>query len=78
VAALREHRLGCAAARLKLCLVWRENDLVFPNEIGGALRHINVRYHSYVPTVKRAGVPYIRPHDLRHPAATLALLDTSR
>ena len=41
----------------------------------GALVRCNVRYHSYVPTLKKAGVPYIQPHDLRHTAATPALLD---
>jgi integrase len=28
-----------------------------------------------MPLLKKAGLPYIRPHDLRHAAATLLLLE---
>jgi integrase len=35
----------------------------------------NWHRQQYRPLLKRAGLPYIRPHDLRHTAATLLLLD---
>lgn len=48
-------------------------DPVFCDLRGGWLRMPNVRRDSYLPTVKRAGVPQIRMYDLRHTSATLAL-----
>jgi integrase len=46
---------------------------VFCNSDGGALRRRNVRRRSFVSILKRAGVPAIRFHDLRHTSATLLL-----
>jgi integrase len=36
---------------------------------------INPHLQQYKRRIKRAGLPYIRPHDLRHTAATLLLLE---
>jgi integrase len=48
-------------------------DRVFCDTEGGALRKSNVRRRSFHPLVRKAGVPTIRFHDLRHTAATLLL-----
>jgi integrase len=50
------------------------SDLVFCNRAGAFLRRGNFRLAEFLPLVKRAGVPVIRVHDLRHTAATLLLL----
>lgn len=51
---------------------WQENDLVFPSERGTPISGsgLDVRFHRLA---RRAGVPVIRFHDLRHTAATLML-----
>src|SRR5262249_54049173 len=50
------------------------NASVFCDRDGGWLRKSNVVRRSYRPILKRAGVPVIRFHDLRHTNATLLLL----
>lgn len=35
----------------------------------------NWRKQQYIPMIRKAGLPYIRPHDLRRTAATLILLE---
>src|SRR5262249_35338256 len=72
--ALRQHQLRQLAERAKVGLVWREHDLVFCNILGGAIAVSNFRRQSFAPLVRAAGVPYIRPYDMRHTAATLLLL----
>jgi len=51
---------------------WQENDLIFPSTIGTPLdpSHMN---RDYKNVLKRAGLPDLRFHDLRHTAATLML-----
>jgi integrase len=64
-AALREHRM---ASRWK-----GEDDLIFPNQDGGPLDRQNLVNREFRPALKKAGLPRIRFHDLRHTAATLML-----
>ena len=47
---------------------------VFCDTQGGWLRKANVLHRSFRPILKRAGLPAIRPYDLRHSSATLLLL----
>jgi integrase len=47
---------------------------VFVDEKGGFLRKSNVSRRSFRSIMKRAGLPRIRFHDLRHTAATLLLM----
>jgi len=47
------------------------SDVVFPNSDGGLLTKSNFRWHSWLPLLKRAGLPQKRFHDLRHSAASM-------
>lgn len=73
--ALREHRARQKAERLKLGPIWRDYELVFCNTIGGGIHASPFRTRMWAPLIEKAGVPYIRPYDMRHTAATLLLLD---
>ena len=53
--------------------MWRENGLVFATEVGTPLNRHNLAYRSFKPLLKRAGLPNIRFHELRHTCATLLL-----
>lgn len=46
---------------------------LFPDIQGGPMRANNFIRRSFKPLLKRAGLPDIRFHDLRHTFATLAL-----
>jgi integrase len=46
---------------------------VFPNSIGRPFHPTNVRNRHFYPLLKRAGLPRMRFHDLRHSAATFLL-----
>jgi integrase len=48
-------------------------DRVFCNVEGGPLRRPDFHRRSFKPLLKRAGLPNIRFHDLRHTSATLML-----
>ena len=73
VDALRAHRARQLEERLHMGEVWEEMDLVFPNTIGRPLDGTNLLRMQFYPLLKRAGLPRVRLHDLRHTAATLLL-----
>jgi len=54
--------------------LWRENGLIFASESGEPLNRHNLTRRSFKPLLKRAGLPQIRFHDLRHTCATLLLI----
>jgi integrase len=60
VAALRRHRAAQVPPRA----------LVFCTARGTRLEQGNVYRRSYLPILKRAGLPHFRPYDLRHAVAT--------
>ena len=51
------------------------DGLVFRNRNGGPIRRTHFRSYSYIPLLKRAGLPFIKFHSTRHTAASLALAD---
>ena len=73
VRALKVHKAGQNAERLKAGNLWRDNDLVFCTYIGKPLDFRNLATASFKPLLEKAGLPDIRFHDLRHTCATLLL-----
>jgi integrase len=51
---------------------WQEHGMIFTSQIGTCLGHRNV-CREFKEILRRAGLPDIRFHDLRHTAATLML-----
>jgi integrase len=72
VSALRAHRARQAEQRLAAGPAWRDQGLVFPRYDGDVYPPSSLR-KRWTDTVKEAGLPYIRFHDLRHTSATLSL-----
>jgi integrase len=59
--------------QLRVGSSWQDNGLVFPTTIGTPLDAQNVVNRHFKPLLKRAGLPNICWHDLRHTYATLLL-----
>lgn len=54
--------------------LWRENGLIFASQSGEPLKRHYITTHLFKPLPKRARLPQIRFHDLRHTCATLLLI----
>lgn len=72
VEVLRQHRKAQLEQRLRAGPEWRDYGLVFCTRKGGPLFNMNVN-KALAACCKKAGVPRIRFHDLRHTHATLLL-----
>jgi integrase len=72
VAALREHRKRQLEERMQNAGFWQDHGLVFTSGIGTPLLGGNLN-RAFKATLRRAGLPKIRFHDLRHTCATLLL-----
>jgi integrase len=72
VAALERRRREQAAERLAAGPGWGAEDWVFTDEIGRPV-HPGALSRLFESSTKKAGLPPIRLHDLRHTYATLAL-----
>jgi integrase len=72
IAALLRHRTRQREQRLGVGPAWEDRGVVFTNPLGGEVYVSNV-YQKYVRWVRRNGLRRVRPHDLRHTYATLAL-----
>jgi integrase len=70
---LRTHRKRQLEEQLRSGAAWADNGLVFATTIGTPLEAQNIINRHFKPLLRRAGLPNIRWHDLRHTAATLLL-----
>jgi integrase len=52
---------------------YQDHGLVFTTNTGAPINPSNLRQRSFAPLLKRAGLPHMRFHDLRHTCATLLL-----
>jgi len=57
----------------KLACLKCELDLVFPNDAGGVIDNSSMLRRHFHPALKKAGLPRIRYHDLRHTYASLLI-----
>jgi integrase len=72
VAQLRIHRARQNEHRLLLGSAWRDHGLVCASEVGTPIIHRNM-LRAFRAICETAGVPRIRPYDLRHTGITLML-----
>jgi integrase len=73
VDALRRHWRNQQTERAQRDGSWREHGLVFPNRVGNPTDGDNLCSRHFRPLLRRAGLPQVRFHDLRHTCATLLL-----
>jgi integrase len=76
-AALHEHHKRQLEERMRVADMWQEAGYVFTTPLGaplGAPLYASGARKAYYRLIKQAGLQRIRPHDLRHSAATLLLL----
>src|SRR3712207_4995219 len=52
---------------------WRDHGLIFPSQVGTPMNPDNFIRRSYKPLLKRAGLPQMSFHDLRHTFASLMM-----
>jgi integrase len=67
---LRDHWQHQIAERAALPLTWQEHGYMFPSEVGTKLLARNL-YRHFKSVLRRAGLPDVCFHDLRHTALTL-------
>lgn len=73
--ALKQHRLRQLEAKLKAGPFWQEHDYVFCTSLGTHLNPTRDALDQLKKLLKKAELPEIRFHDLRHSAATLLLTE---
>jgi integrase len=73
VDALKSHRKRQLEDKLRLAGLWEDADLVFTTKKGTPFHPDSLTKRSFEPLMKRAGLPQIRFHDLRHTFATVLL-----
>ena len=71
--ALKQHRERQREAEIKAGPLWQDHDFVFCTSIGTHLNPTRDMLDQLKVLLKKAGLPDIRFHDLRHSAATLLL-----
>ncbi len=70
---LRSHRKRQVEEQLRTRAGWANNGLVFASGKGTPLDAQNIVNRHFKPLLKRAGLPDIRWHDLRHSCFTILL-----
>jgi integrase len=70
---LKDYRERQLEQKQRLSDLGKDTGLVFTSTVGTPLDPSNLTYHTFQPFLKRAGLPKIRFHDLRHTCATLLL-----
>ena len=73
MSALRKHRARQSEERLMVGPLYRDLGLVFATGHGPPVESSNLVGRSFKALLKRAGLPDVRFHDLRHTCATLML-----
>lgn len=73
VGALRSHLERQLDEIDRVGSLYSENGLIFASETGECLDRRNITTHRFKPLLKKASLPEIRFHDLRHTCATLLL-----
>ena len=70
--ALKQHKIKQDEIKQKAGVKWKDLRLVFPNTVGNyeGARHLG---EAFSKLLKKAGLPLMRIHDLRHSAATILL-----
>src|SRR6476646_10114061 len=62
---LLHNRIEQLEERLAVGADWNPHQLVFVTTTGNGYARTNWRKQQYVSMIQKAGLPYIRPHDLR-------------
>jgi integrase len=73
VRTLREHLARQMEEIARLGDLYEDNGLVFTSGVGTVINPSNLRTRSFAALLRRADLPKIRFHDLRHTCATLLL-----
>jgi integrase len=74
VIALQRHRLVQLEEQVKAGPVWRDDDFVFTNQVGGPIDQDNLLKREFRPLLRRSGLRLeVTVRDLRHTAISLAL-----
>ena len=73
VNALKAHHKRQLEERMQLSGLYKDHGLIFATEIGTPVNPENLVNRSFKPLLKRASLPEIHFHDLRHTCATLLL-----
>jgi len=74
VEALQLHWISQKESRLKLGPKYKDHDLVCPNKFGSIADPKNFGNRHYRPLIRKASVPYVKFHELRHTHLTLLLV----
>jgi integrase len=73
ISSLRRHRKAQLEEKLRLGELFADQGLVFTSRVGTPISRQDLITRSFKPLLKRAELPDIRFHDLRHTCATLLL-----
>jgi integrase len=73
IEALKEHRIRQLEMKQQASIIWEDHDYVFCTPTGKHLSPGNDALVQLKKLLKKAGLPDIRFHDLRHSTATLLL-----